>query len=188
MQVYLETARVTLRRFTADDLEALVELDSDPAVMRYLGGEPTAREELRDVILPHWLAYYERGERYGFWAAEARESGEFLGWFHLRPLPSRGDGVPELGYRLRRAAWGQGYGTEVARALVDRAFHEFGAPRVFASTDVANVGSRRVMEKCGMTVVRHFVYDPNGYGTEPDAAADAADSVEYAIERGGWAG
>lgn len=186
MQSELETARLILRRFTPADEDHLVALDGDPAVMRYLGGAPTAREKLRDAILPHWIAYYGRGERYGFWAAQARESGEFLGWFHLRPLTSRGDGVPELGYRLRRAVWGRGYGTEVARALVDRAFREYGARRVFASTDVANVGSRRVLEKCGMTVVRHFVYDDKGYGTEPDAEAAVADSVEYAIGREAW--
>lgn len=138
------------------------------------------------MILPHWLAYYGRGERYGFWAALARESGAFLGWFHLRPLTSRGDAVPELGYRLRRAVWGRGYGTEVARALVERAFREYGVQRVFASTDVANVGSRRVLEKCGLTVVRHFVYDADGYGTEPDATEGVADSVEYAITREAW--
>ena len=86
--VYLETERLVLRRFTADDLDDLVALDGDPAVMRYItGGPPTPREEMRDDYLPSWLAYYDRGDRYGFWAAIERATGAFLGWFHLRPLP-----------------------------------------------------------------------------------------------------
>ena len=111
--VYLETERLVLRRFTADDLDDLVALDGDPAVMRYItGGPPTPREEMRDDYLPFWLAYYDRGDRYGFWAAIERETGAFLGWFHLRPLPEDPDDEPELGYRLVRAAWGRGYATE----------------------------------------------------------------------------
>ena len=62
--VYLETERLVLRRFTADDLDDLVALDGDPAVMRYItGGPPTPRDEMRDDYLPSWLAYYDRGDR-----------------------------------------------------------------------------------------------------------------------------
>ena len=72
--VYLETERLILRRFTADDLDDLVALDGDPAVMRYItGGPPTPRDEMRDDYLPSWLAYYDRGDRYGFWAAIERD-------------------------------------------------------------------------------------------------------------------
>ena len=82
-------------------------LDADPAVMRYInGGRPTPRDEIRDDYLPWWLAYYERGDRYGFWAAIERQTGAFLGWFHLRPLPDDPDDEPELGYRLRHRPGG----------------------------------------------------------------------------------
>ena len=86
--------------------------------MRYItGGPPTPRDEMRDDYLPFWLAYYDRGDRYGFWAAIERETGAFLGWFHLRPLPEDPDDEPELGYRLIRSSWGRGFATEgVARA------------------------------------------------------------------------
>ncbi|MBV9870553.1 MAG: GNAT family N-acetyltransferase, partial [Frankiaceae bacterium] len=67
-ETFLETDRLTLRRFTRDDLELLVELDSDPDVMFYItGGEPTPREEIATDILPAFLGYYERYEGYGFW-------------------------------------------------------------------------------------------------------------------------
>jgi RimJ/RimL family protein N-acetyltransferase len=165
-------------------VDHLVALDSDPEVMRFLsGGTPTPREEIKHDILPAFLRYYERGDRYGFWAAIERATGDFLGWFHFRPLPGVGPDEPELGYRLRKAAWGKGYGTEVSRALIRKGFTELGVRRVVASTYQDNVGSRRVMEKAGMTFVRTFRYNAG------DPAAQElweGDDVEYAIERADW--
>jgi RimJ/RimL family protein N-acetyltransferase len=109
MDIFLETDRLVLRRFTAVDLDSLVELDSDPEVMRYItGGRPTPREQVRDELLPAFLAYYERFAGYGFWAAVEKASGQFLGWFHLRPPEGANPDEPELGYRLLRSAWGKG--------------------------------------------------------------------------------
>ena len=70
MQVVLETERLILRRFTADDVDNLVELDGDPEVVfRITGGVTTPREEVETDVLPAFLAYYDRGDAYGFWAA-----------------------------------------------------------------------------------------------------------------------
>ena len=81
--------------------------------MRYInGGRPTPRDEMRDDYLPWWLAYYDRGDAWGFWAAIERETGAFLGWFHLRPNKEDPPDEPELGYRLVQSAWGKGYATE----------------------------------------------------------------------------
>ncbi len=182
MQVYLETERLLLRRFTADDVDLVWELDSDPEVMRYLtGGPATPREEIERVYLPHWLAYYERGDRYGFWAAIEKSSGAFLGWFHFRPLADAPGDEPELGYRLRRAAWGQGYGTEASRALIHKGFTEFGVRRVVASTAAANIGSRRVMEKSGLTLVRTYRMVFPGFFNDEEQ-----EDVEYALTREDW--
>jgi RimJ/RimL family protein N-acetyltransferase len=88
MHILLETPRLALRQFTEDDVDNLFELNSDQAVMRYLtGGKPTPREEIRDRIIPFHLAVYGRLDRLGTWAAESAATGEFLGWFHLRPGP-----------------------------------------------------------------------------------------------------
>lgn len=182
MTVYLETERLTLRRFTPEDLDALVELDSDPAVMRYItGGRLTTREEMRDDYLPWWLAYYERGDAWGFWAAIEHETGAFLGWFHLRPNPEDPPDEPELGYRLIRARWGRGFATEGSIGLIDKAFRELGAGRVYATTMTVNTGSRRVMEKAGMRFVRTFTM-PWPDRIEGDEEGD----VEYAITREEW--
>jgi RimJ/RimL family protein N-acetyltransferase len=189
MTVYLETERLVLRRFTTGDLEDLVELDSDPAVMHYVtGGRATSRYEMRDVNLPWWLAYYAEHPGFGFFAAVEKATGEFLGWFHFRPHPDgpRPDGTrsgAELGYRLRRAAWGRGFGTEGSRALIGKGFAELGVERVFAETMAVNVASRRVMEKAGLRYVRTF------HQEWPDRIpGDEKGDVEYALTRAEYLG
>jgi RimJ/RimL family protein N-acetyltransferase len=178
----LETERLILRRFTPADVDEVTALDADPAVMRYInGGRPTPRDEIRDDYLPAWLAYYERGDRYGFWAAIEKGTGAFLGWFHLRPNAGDPDDEPELGYRLKAAAWGRGYATEGSLALVRKAFEELGARRVYATTMAVNVGSWRVMEKAGLGRVRTF-RQPWPDRIEGEELGD----VEHAITRDAW--
>src|SRR6204780_2491341 len=171
MQVFLETDRLVLRRFTAADADNLVDLDADPDVMRFItGGIPTSREEIQDEVLPAFLAYYQRYEGYGFWAAIEKATGEFLGWFHFRPRAGAAPGEVELGYRLRKSAWGKGYDTEGSRALIRTGFTQFGVQRVVAETMAVNLASRRVMEKAGLTLIRTFhqpwphPIDGNQYG------------------------
>jgi RimJ/RimL family protein N-acetyltransferase len=181
-EVFLATERMVLRRFTVADVDRVVELDADPEVMRYInGGIATSRQEIEDDYLPAWLSYYDRFEGYGFWAAIEKASGDFLGWFHLRPPPQAPPDQPELGYRLRRSAWGRGLATEGARALIDAAFETYGARRVNAETMAVNVGSRRVMEKSGLILVRSFTQDWP-HRIEGDEHGD----VEYALTREEW--
>src|SRR5262245_61901856 len=158
MQVFLETERLVLRRFTEGDVDHLFNLDSDPAVMRFLtGGTPTPRAAIQQEILPRFLRSNERYDGFGAWAAIEKASGEFLGWFSLRPPnDSSSPDEVELGYRLRQAAWGKGYGTEGARALIRKGFTELGVQRVLARTYQDNLASRRVMEKAGLKLVRTF--------------------------------
>ena len=191
MQVFLETERLLLRRFTANDVDNLCDLDSDPDVMRFInGGTPTPREAIQNRFLPVFLSYYERFEGYGFWAAIEKSSGEFLGWFHFRPPEGSSPDEPELGYRLRKSAWGKGYGTEGSRALISKGFTELGVRRVVASTYQDNLASRRVMEKVGMTLVRTYRITSEellaqGYQAVPEALWDG-DDVEYALEKADW--
>jgi RimJ/RimL family protein N-acetyltransferase len=191
MRVFLETERLLLRRFTEADVDNLVALDSDPAVMRFInGGTPTPRAVIENETLPRILSYYERFAGYGFWAAIEKSSGEFLGWFHFRPPEGHRPDEPELGYRLRKSAWGKGYGTEGSRALIRKGFTEMGVRRVFASTYEENRASRRVMEKAGLTLVRTFRMTPADFAAQgyPDMPADLwdGDDVEYALEKADW--
>lgn len=182
MQVFLETPRLLLRRFTAGDVESLVELDSDPEVMHFVtGGRPTPRDEIEHEVLPAFLDHYDRLAGYGFWAAVEKSTGRFVGWFHLRPAEGAPSGEVELGYRLRRRAWGKGYATEGSRALVDKAFAELGAERVVAFTMVVHAASRRVLEKAGLRFVRIF-HQPWPDYIEGEEEGD----VEYALLRAEW--
>jgi RimJ/RimL family protein N-acetyltransferase len=179
MRTFLETDRLTLRRFTEDDVDNLFDLNGDPEVVRYLtGGKPTPREQIRDEIIPFHLGVYQRTDQFGTWAAQDRRSGEFLGWFHFRPGPSEGT---DLGYRLRRAVWGKGYATEGSRALIRKGFTELGVQRVFAQTMTVNAASRRVLEKSGLVLVRTFDYD----GPDPIAGSEHGE-VEYELTRLQW--
>ena len=182
MHIIGETERLTLRRFTRDDVENLFDLNSDPQVVRYIsGGNPTPREEIRDQIIPFHLAFYEQFAEFGTWAAESSASGEFLGWFHFRPGPGKDIQNAELGYRLRRAEWNKGYATEGSRALISKGFTSLGVERIFAHTMAVNAASRRVLEKCGLVCVRTFPYDG------PDVIEGAEHGeVEYALARAAW--
>ena len=182
VKVFLETERLRLRRLEHDDVEHLVELDSDPQVMRFInGGRATTRCEIENEVLPAFLGHYERYAGLGFWAVEEKSTGRFVGWFHLRPAEGAPAGEFELGYRLLRSAWGKGYATEGSRALLDKAFAELGVDRVVASTMVVNVASRRVMEKAGLRFVKIF-HQPWPDRIEGEEEGD----VEYALLRSEW--
>lgn len=172
---------MVLRRFTVDDVDALVALDSDPLVRRYVeDGEPVTPAAAIDAIT-QWIEQYERSDVFGFWAAVERETGQFLGWFHLRPRePNRPD-EPELGYRLVSSSWGKGYATEGARALIDRGFESPEVSCIVAETMAVHTASRRVMEKVGMRHVRDFHAD-----WPVHIPGDEHGDVEYAITRDDW--
>jgi RimJ/RimL family protein N-acetyltransferase len=182
MQVFLETERLALRRFTTADVDNLADLDADPDVMHFVnGGIPTSRDEIENEFLAAFLGYYQRYQGYGFWAAIERSTGDFLGWFHFRPRDGAAPGQAELGYRLRKSAWGKGYATEGSRALIRKGFTESGVQLVTAEALAANMASRRVMEKAGLTLVRTF------HQPWPDAAGGhELEVVEYALRKADW--
>ena len=165
MHILLETPRILLRRLTEADAEDLFALDSDPEVMRYVGPRPLAdADAYRERIRAGFLPYYHRHAGYGYFAAVAQAGGAFLGWFHLRPAldyrfaaeAGYCEGDVDLGYRLVRAAWGRGYATEGARALVHKALAELDAGCVVGCALEANVASTRVLEKAGLKWAGRF--------------------------------
>lgn len=181
-EIFLETGRLVLRRITEADAEALYELDGDPEVMRFLtGGKPTPLDAIINDTLPRMLRSYDLLEGFGYWAAVEKSTGGFLGWFTLRPKDGGETGEVELGYRLRRSAWGKGYATEGSRALIRKGFTALGVRRVVAETMAVNKASRRVMEKAGLTHVRTFHED----WPEPIAGVQHGE-VEYALTKADW--
>ena len=180
--VLLETGRLVLRQFTMSDADRLAGLDADPDVMRFItGGLATSRDEITGNVLPRFMAWYGHPGGYGCWAAEEKAAGDFLGWFRFHPRRGGPPGEIVLGFRLRKAAWGQGYATEGSRALIRKGFTELGARRVVAETMVVNLASRRVLEKAGLHLVRVF-HQPWPYRVDGRELGDA----EYAVTKAEW--
>ncbi|MEU3059672.1 GNAT family N-acetyltransferase [Streptomyces subrutilus] len=182
MPVFLETVRLALLPFTPDDVDHLLALDNDPDVMRFInGGRPTSREAILERTLPRLLHEHPRFGTRGYWAAREKDTGAFLGWFEFRPPDEDRPTTVELGYRLGRAAWGRGYATEGARALVHEGFTRLGVERVTANTMAVNRASRRVMEKTGLRFLRNYTED------WPEAIPGSEHGeVEYALTRAQW--
>ncbi|MDX1930968.1 MAG: GNAT family N-acetyltransferase [Capsulimonadales bacterium] len=158
MAYFLETERLGLREFRRSDAPAMFALDSDPEVMRYLGPVMTDPEAARRALEERVLPYYAENPGYGFFVAEEKVTGAFLGWFLLRPglhfrfaqeVGFTADDT-EVGYRLMRFCWGRGLGTEGAARLRDHAFEARETACVAAITLATNLASRRVMEKIGL--------------------------------------
>jgi RimJ/RimL family protein N-acetyltransferase len=189
----LRTERLVLREFTQADAGGLLALDGDPAVMRFLDSVTKSRTQIEAEVLPRFLGYYERYRGFGYWAADTRDEGGFIGWFSLRPVApaatavvhwADADGdtsVAGLGYRLRRSAWGHGYATEGARALVRRAFTELGVAEIVATTMAVNSGSRAVLANAGLRYARTV------YLAWPDPLpGNEHGDVEYRLDRDDW--
>ncbi|HEX6685190.1 MAG TPA: GNAT family N-acetyltransferase [Candidatus Limnocylindrales bacterium] len=163
MEILLETERLVLRPLAAADAGAVLALQDDPEIMRYLDPSPVER-------------FYEGG----FYAALEKATGRFAGWFALEP---RGEDEYEIGYRLHRWAWGRGYATEGSIALLDKGFREWGAQRVYAETMAVNARSRRVMEKIGLKHTRTFHVE----WPDPLPGSEQGE-VEYALIRAEYLG
>lgn len=142
----LETPRLRLREFRAEDAESLYALNADPDVMRYTG----ERGFENPASARHFLAQYRyTPEHFGRWAVTHRESGEFMGFCGLK-RPETG-GQVDLGFRLFRRYWASGYATEAARACLQAGFEQFGLEEIMSRVMRENGPSISVLQKLGMT-------------------------------------
>lgn len=184
----LATERFYLRQFGPGDARLLFELDSDPEVMRFITkGKPTPLAKIENEILPRVLGYYQKSSTQGVWAACLAAGDEFIGWFHLRPDKITPEEM-ELGYRLKRSAWGRGLATEGSRALIQAGFRRWGCSKISARTLVGNLASQRVMAKAGLVYEGDFVYSLEmipGWTEEERRAVKYGLNQEQFLERGG---
>ena len=144
----IETRRLLLRRFSEEDLDDFVALHSDPAVTRFI--QPLDRAGAEERLLKDGVEWHERG--YGMLAVLDVASGAFLGRAGLKYWPQFGE--TELGWALRRDAWGNGYATEAARASVEWAFANFEMPYLTAMINRQNRRSIAVAERLGLRPTR----------------------------------
>jgi ribosomal-protein-alanine N-acetyltransferase len=143
-----QTERLAVRPKTADDVDALHVVYGDADVMRFSGGRFTTLERTRSFVTSH--IGHQETHGFSMWALVERGSGTLVGDVGFLAYE---DGV-EIGWHLRRSAWGQGYATEAARACLAHGFDRFDFPRVSAFTESGNAASLRVIEKLGMRFVR----------------------------------
>lgn len=151
----LETERLLLRPFTADDLPTLIALRADEEVSRYLGGAAMQSPEMITQRAGFYLACHERNG-YGMAMISKKADGAVIGWGGLQPLEETGE--IEVGYGFAKPFWGQGYATEVAAACLRYGFEQAGLARIVAVAVPENTASRHVMEKLGMKYEREALH------------------------------
>ena len=149
----IETDRLRLRLFQPQDLDELASMFSNPEVMRYVAdGKPAGRdvaEKALTSVIDHW-----RRHGFGRWAAEDKETRQFVGFGGLRSL----FGMPEVVYHFAPAHWGKGLATELARASLRYGFEEHRFEKIVAIAKPENAASIRVMEKVGMHYEMNTTY------------------------------
>ena len=143
----VRTARLSLREFANSDFHAVHAYSSDPRVTRYLFFGPRDEESTAEYLEGLLASQRERPRTRFELAVEEIASGRVIGACDLSFIERR---VVDLGYMLGIDAWGRGYATEVALALIDAAFFDLHAERVISTVDVNNSASIRVLEKIGM--------------------------------------
>jgi RimJ/RimL family protein N-acetyltransferase len=163
----IETTRLQLTQMTLDEQALLFELDQDEAVMRFInGGHKTTMEQIEQYFMPRLKRYHDPLKGYGLWKVYAKAdkeipetfAGEYLGWILVRPMFFFTD-TPlvndiELGWRFKKIAWGQGIGTEAAKAIADFVASHPEVSALSAIADEDNVASINIMAKLGMSFVK----------------------------------
>lgn len=156
----LETERLRLRPFRASDLDAQWASMTDPEVVRFLGGVPQSREETWRKILGSPGLWALLG--YGYWVAERREDGAYLGQIGFadfkRDMSPSIEGIPEMGWIMARHAQGQGYATEAVVAALAWADEALGGGEIVAIISHDNAASIRIAEKAGFSEREEAVY------------------------------
>lgn len=165
----IETDRLVLRLPTLDDVAVVGPLLTDPEVVHFLGGE-VAPPEIHGEILEKWL---ERWDEYGMGPFMVERDGEFVGrtgilvwdvrsWTHRGPKPPEEFMQPEIGWAFVRAAWGNGYATEAARAVLEWARAERGIGNLISMIHPDNIRSQHVAERLGATPAETVTQADNG--------------------------
>jgi len=155
----LESARLILRAHRVEDLDGVLAMWSDPAVVKHITGTPSTREECWARILRYGGLWPLTG--YGYWAVVEKQSGRFAGDVGLadfrRDLDPAQSIAPEAGWVIAPFAQGKGYATEAMQAVLAWADANLGR-HTYCMLDPANAASLRVAEKCGYRPFAQVAY------------------------------
>jgi RimJ/RimL family protein N-acetyltransferase len=145
---WLQTLRIDLREFVRGDFPDLCRLDADPRVVRYVGnGKPVPPADVARM-LTRIMGYGRLYPDLGIWYATRRDTGAFIGWFSLKYCGKSPE--VEIGYRLLHDAWGLGFATEGATALLHYGFDDLTLERIIGVTHPDNRASQHVLQKAGL--------------------------------------
>jgi RimJ/RimL family protein N-acetyltransferase len=178
----LTTERLALRRFTIDDLDWLVALYSDVEVTRYLGGSKD-RDSVDVMLRVRILEYYEQNPGLGMWVTQERSSGERVGFHLLTNI--QGESIIQVGFGLVRSAWGKGFGTEMASAVLRYGFVDVALPRIVAIASLENLASQHVLLKIGLHRHGERSFTHPAYASQGPLAWFERDREGWMAERGG---
>ena len=161
MKIYAETDRIIMREIVMEDAAAMFEMDSDPEVHRYLNKTPIQSiEEAICSINYIRQQYIDYG--IGRWAIIDKKTDRFAGWGGLKFRTDEVNGhtnFHDVGYRLLRTFWGQGFATESAKTTLKYAFEELDLPAVYALADIDNKASIHVLLKSGLKITAQIEHD-----------------------------
>lgn len=178
---WLETERLALRRFTRDDLDWFAALYDDPDVARFLGGVKT-RAQAETLFQERVLDYYDKHPGLGVWMTTDRTSGEPLGFHVLNYIA--GETIIQVGFGLLKPAWGRGFATEGAFAMLQYGFAGLGFNRIAGMASHANVASLRVLEKIGLARRGDRTFPDPLYSEAGPLAWFERDAPEWLAEHG----
>ena len=150
----IETDRLILRNLESKDAQGMFELDSDPEVLIYLGGNPlTSIEQSKEIIKNVHKQYEKNG--IGRWAIIEKSTNEFVGWTGLKyeEKVRKEFSYYDLGYRLKKKFWGKGIATETALISLDYGFNDLNLEKICATAHSKNIGSNKVIQKMGFTLI-----------------------------------
>ncbi|WP_438864427.1 GNAT family N-acetyltransferase [Neptunicella sp.] len=155
----LETDRLILRQWQASDRQPFADLNADPDVTEFFPA-PFSATQSDEGIQRYQDGISQRG--WGFWAVERKQQGDFIGFVGMQPIPDILPVEPgvEIGWRLAKHSWRQGYASEAAKACLQFAFVKLDLPQIFSFTAVANAPSQAVMHKIGMRNMQQNFINP----------------------------
>ncbi|HET6545122.1 MAG TPA: GNAT family N-acetyltransferase [Rhodanobacteraceae bacterium] len=175
----LTTRRLTLRRFTPDDLDLLQRLHADARVMRYTGGTRT-RHEAAVLVRERILDYYDQHPGLGIWATVENSGGACVGLHLLNHI--RGEAFIQLGYMLFPDYWGSGYATEMGIEVLRYGFVDLGLAQIVGITDLSNEASQRVLLKAGLKRNGERSFAHPAYAAQGPLAWFERDAADWLLE------
>ena len=177
----MTTERLGLRRFGPADRDWLCALYADEDVTRYLGG--TLKPDRVDVLMrERVLDYYDAHPGLGLWMTVERDTGRRVGFHLLNNI--QGETIIQVGFSLLKSAWGRGYGTEMAAAVLRYGFVELELPRIVGMADLQNLASQRVLEKIGLRRNGERAFPHPAYAAAGPMAWFERDAADWLTEQG----